>query len=207
MTTSSTTSEQILRSARQLVIAGGYSGFSYADIASEVGIRKASIHHHFPTKVDLVRSLVIRHREDTDEGMASLARNYSDPVERLRAYTGYWANCIGDATNTFCVCAQLASQIPALPPEIVVEVQAYFRALSTWIAAALASGEKQGILVLTGTAKSEAEFFMAAVHGAMLSARTYADAAVFELVTDRLVQNLLPSEQHRAARAKLKPVK
>jgi AcrR family transcriptional regulator len=37
--------------------AGGYSGFSYADIAEVVGIRKASIHHHFPSKVDLVRTL------------------------------------------------------------------------------------------------------------------------------------------------------
>ena len=28
----------------------GYSAFSYADLAAAVGIRKPSIHHHFPAK-------------------------------------------------------------------------------------------------------------------------------------------------------------
>ncbi|WP_436718796.1 hypothetical protein [Escherichia coli] len=27
-------------------------GFSYADLEKEIGIRKASIHHHFPRKTD-----------------------------------------------------------------------------------------------------------------------------------------------------------
>ncbi|WP_457154700.1 TetR/AcrR family transcriptional regulator, partial [Mesorhizobium sp. P5_C1] len=52
------TSDQILSSARNFIVSGGYNGFSYADIAEVVGIRKASIHHHFPSKVDLVRTLV-----------------------------------------------------------------------------------------------------------------------------------------------------
>ncbi|UMO89950.1 TetR/AcrR family transcriptional regulator [Pectobacterium sp. PL64] len=28
----------------------GYSSFSYADFATKIGISKASIHHHFPSK-------------------------------------------------------------------------------------------------------------------------------------------------------------
>lgn len=45
--------EQILTSAQRLVQQRGFNGFSYADIADEVGIRKASLHHYFPTKTDL----------------------------------------------------------------------------------------------------------------------------------------------------------
>jgi TetR/AcrR family transcriptional repressor of nem operon len=41
----SPTSDDILACARSLIVAGGYNGFSYADIADVVGIRKASIHH------------------------------------------------------------------------------------------------------------------------------------------------------------------
>ncbi|MDP2026901.1 TetR/AcrR family transcriptional regulator [Sulfuriferula sp.] len=36
----------------------GFNDFSYADIANEVGIRKASLHHHFPTKTDLGLALI-----------------------------------------------------------------------------------------------------------------------------------------------------
>jgi TetR/AcrR family transcriptional repressor of nem operon len=34
----------------------GYNGFTYADIAAELGIAKASLHHHFASKALLGRS-------------------------------------------------------------------------------------------------------------------------------------------------------
>ena len=52
------TRAELLIQAETLVRGRGYAGFSYADLAEAVGIRKASIHHHFPTKVDLGAALV-----------------------------------------------------------------------------------------------------------------------------------------------------
>ena len=99
------TSDEILRSARSLIVAGGYNGFSYADIAEVVGIRKASIHHHFPTKVDLVRTLLERYGAELDAGLEAFAAQFPDPMDQLQAYIGYWNSCIGDPTTAFCVCA------------------------------------------------------------------------------------------------------
>lgn len=31
----------------------GFNAFSYSDLANEIGIKKASIHYHFPSKMDL----------------------------------------------------------------------------------------------------------------------------------------------------------
>ena len=45
-----TTREQIVRVARNLIQSRSYLGFSFQDVANEVGIRKASLYHHFPTK-------------------------------------------------------------------------------------------------------------------------------------------------------------
>ncbi len=72
MSNLSSTADDILQCARTLIIAGGYNGFSYADVAEVVGIRKASIHHHFPSKVDLVRTLVAQYREEADAGIAAI---------------------------------------------------------------------------------------------------------------------------------------
>ena len=190
MSANSNTAQGIIRCARDLLIAGGYNGFSYADIADVVGIRKASIHHHFPTKAELVKSLLVIYREEADTGMAALARNHPEPVDQLSTYIGYWAACIGDSTATFCVCALLASQIPVLPAEIVSEVRSYFHALSAWLASALRKGAQDGSLVLNGTAEAEAELLMATVHGAMLSARTYGDASIFTAITHPLIERL-----------------
>jgi TetR/AcrR family transcriptional repressor of nem operon len=191
MTNHSNTYYEILDCARTLIIAGGYNGFSYADIAEFVGIRKASIHHHFPTKVDLVRTLVLRYREEAEAGMGEIERHCPAPEDQLRAYMGYWQSCIGDATKAYCVCALLATQIPVLPQEVVVEVRTHFRALSAWLRSVLERGSQQGSLKLSGDASAEAEAFMATVHGAMLSARAYGDPEMFGVITAPLIDRLL----------------
>ena len=184
------TSDQILASARNFIVSGGYNGFSYADIADVVGIRKASIHHHFPSKVDLVRTLVARHRERTEASMADLESKLPDPLALLQTYAGYWAKCIEDASIPFCVCALLASELPALPPEVAIEVRAYFRFLSSWLTKVMERGAQLGTFKFAGSAELEAETFMATVHGAMLSARAYGNPALFGTILTPTVQRL-----------------
>ncbi|MFL6636732.1 MAG: TetR/AcrR family transcriptional regulator [Massilia sp.] len=184
MNTSHSTADDILACARSLIVAGGYNGFSYADIAQVVGIRKPSIHHHFPSKADLVKTLVIRYREAAEEGIANLERAVPGPLDQLRAYIGYWKTCIGDASAPFCVCALLANELPVLPEEIALEIRAYFRFLSAWLTTVLERGAALGVVALTDTPRVEAEAFMATVHGAMLSARAYGDTAIFGTIMD-----------------------
>lgn len=190
MSNLTSTSDAILNCARNLIIAGGYNGFSYADIAGVVGIRKPSIHHHFPSKVDLVRTLVARYREEAQAGIAAMDRHVPDPLDQLRAYAGYWEACITDASASFCICALLASELPILPEAIALEVRAHFRGLSTWLAAVLEGGAQQGRLHFTGAATIEAEMFLATVHGAMLSARAYGDPQMFGAIVTPLIDRL-----------------
>jgi TetR/AcrR family transcriptional repressor of nem operon len=194
MSNLTTTSDDILACARSLIVAGGYNGFSYADIADVVGIRKASIHHHFPSKVDLVRTLVARYREEAEAGMANLELQVSDPLAQLRFYVWYWEACIADASAPFCVCALLASQLPVLPEEVGLEVRAHFRSLAAWLTSVLERGARHGQLQLTSPPRAAAEAFMATVHGAMLSARAYGDPKIFGAVTSPLLEQLVPGK-------------
>jgi TetR/AcrR family transcriptional repressor of nem operon len=187
----SNTSEDILTCARALIVAGGYNGFSYADIADVVGIRKASIHHHFPNKLDLVKTIVVQHRQATAEGIERLQQAIPDPLGMLRAYIDYWEKCIADLSAPFCVCALLAGELPILPAEVAVEVRGYFRFLSGWMASLLEQGVRQGTIRLTQSPEVEADVFMATVHGAMLSARAYGDAKVFGAITTTQLERLV----------------
>jgi TetR/AcrR family transcriptional regulator, transcriptional repressor for nem operon len=190
MVTAPSTAEAILRCARSSIIAAGYNGFSYADIAAVVGIRKASVHHHFPTKVDLVRTLVKQYRDEAEAGIADIERHVADPLDQLRSYTGYWESCIGNPETSYCLCALLATQIPVLPDEVVFEVRAYFRSLSAWLTSVLERGARQGSITLTDDARSEPEVLMAAVHGAMLSARAYGDPQAFATIVQPVLDRL-----------------
>lgn len=190
MTNASSTADDILACARTLILAGGYNGFSYADVSEVVGIRKPSIHHHFASKVDLVRTLVSRYRDEAEAGLAALERNIPDPREQLKSYVGYWETCIGDATAPFCICALLASELPILPEEVALEVRSHFRSLASWLNSVMERGKRKGQLKLSGSARVEAEGFMATIHGAMLSARAYGDPKMFGVITAPLLERL-----------------
>lgn len=190
MTNVSSTADDILACARTLIIAGGYNGFSYADVADVVGIRKPSIHHHFASKVDLVRTLVSRYRAEAEAGLSALERNVADPRDQLKGYVGYWEACINDVTAPFCVCALLACEQPILPEEVALEVRAHFRSLASWLTSVMERGKRKGQLHLSSAAKIEAEGFMATIHGAMLSARAYGDPKMFGVITAPLLDRL-----------------
>ncbi|MDP9734879.1 UNVERIFIED_ORG: TetR/AcrR family transcriptional repressor of nem operon [Rhizobium sp. SORGH_AS260] len=196
MSNLSTTSDDILASTRNLLISGGYNSFSYADISEIVGIRKASIHHHFPSKVDLVRELVKRYREDGQASVAVLEQKVPNALDILKTYANHWAACIEDASRPYCVCAMLASELPSLPTEVATEVTNFFRFISSWLTSVMERGSKHGELSLTSAPHVEAETFLATVYGAMLSARAYGKPEVFSTILEPALNRLMPTVSH-----------
>lgn len=190
MSNLSSTADEILACARALIIRNGYNGFSYADIAAVVGIRKASIHHHFPSKVDLVRTLVFNYREEARAGFAYLEQASADPYAQLAAYIGYWQTCLADENADFCVCALLAAEMPSLPEVVAAEVRLHFKSLSEWLVSAFERGAASGTMRLSAPPQVEAEAFMATVHGGMVSARAYGDTKLFSSITTLTLQRL-----------------
>lgn len=193
-----TTQQKLIDSARHLIQTRGYNGFSYADVAEEVQVRKASIHHHFPAKSDLARAVVEQSRALIVEQTRSLGGGAFDPQEQLRMYTGYWEKCIADASAPFCVAGMLASELPTLPADLASDVQAHFRDLSNWLEIVLTQGAQMGSFELQGSARQEAESFMAMVYGAMLAARAYNDPKVFGEIVATGLNRLTPSKRRKA---------
>ncbi|HEX7686521.1 MAG TPA: TetR/AcrR family transcriptional regulator [Burkholderiaceae bacterium] len=184
---------EIVACAQALLASGGYHGFSYADISDAVGITKASIHHHFPSKAELVRTVVRQYRESARAGLAGLEERFDDPLAQLRAYTGYWASCLRERASAFCICVMLASELPAIPTEVAQEVRGHFSDLATWLASVLERGAAGRTLRLRDEPRAEAMALMAAVHGAMLSARALGDPEVFARTVEPALQRLRPA--------------
>jgi TetR/AcrR family transcriptional repressor of nem operon len=188
---SNDTAERIMHVAHRLIVERGFSAFSYADIAEAIEIRKASIHHHFPTKTALVVAVLQRHRSRMQEAHAGLDEHVSSPVDRLKKYMDYWEACIRNMTEPFCIAALLGAELPSLPVEVQAEVGKHFISLRQWIAKTLKDGVKQKTIKLQATTDVEAEMLMAAVHGGMISARVNGSSAIFKQVTTNAIQRLL----------------
>jgi TetR/AcrR family transcriptional repressor of nem operon len=191
MTASDTTGTRIMDEARALIMKRGYNGFSYADIAASVGIRKASIHHHFPAKSDLAIAVVDHSRAIIRAQVERLEEGDLDAAEQLRAYAGYWERCIIDDSAPFCVAAMLAAELPSLPENLATAVSAHFAELKGWLARVLLLGQQQGSVSLSGAVADEADAFMSAVYGAMLSARAFADPRRYAMIVDTLLSRMV----------------
>jgi TetR/AcrR family transcriptional repressor of nem operon len=202
MKSKTSTSEKILDVAQSLIVAGGYNGFSYADISAAIGIRKASIHHHFPTKAELVAVLVDRYRRQAEAGLKSLREQFSSPSEQLQSYSEFWQTCIRDASQSFCVCAILAGEMQMLPEEVASRVRAHFDNLAKWLTSVLQAGVEQDVFRLNKRPADEAQMLMASVHGAMLSARAFGDPALFGTIISAQIAKLLAPERSRTAGAR-----
>jgi len=55
--------DAILKAAEARIRRNGFHGFSFRDLAEDVGIKSASVHYYFPTKADLGVSLMRNYQE------------------------------------------------------------------------------------------------------------------------------------------------
>ena len=188
------TAIRIRETAHDLIAERGYFGFSYADIAEAVGIRKASIHHHFPSKVDLVVATLKEYRTKLVEAAGGLDHNVADPLQRMKLYVQYWAECVRSNNRPICIAALLSAELPALPEEIQVEVQLHFKYLVSWVKATLKEGASRGNIRLEHSAEVEAQSFVALMHGAMISARALGSPDIFNSITKAGLERLRPSK-------------
>jgi TetR/AcrR family transcriptional repressor of nem operon len=184
------TRDRVLDVAQKLIQARGFSAFSFADIASEVGIRKASIHHHFPTKADLAITLMTRYRDTFCAALDEIERDHATVNARLDAYQRLFSSVLRD-DNRLCMCGMLAADFQTLPPALRIEVRAFFDDNERWLAKILAAGKRRGETAFRGSAITQARVVLSSLEGAMLVARTYGDVARFTAVARRVLADAL----------------
>lgn len=180
------TAERVLDVAQELAQSRGYNAFSYADLAEALGIRKASIHHHFPSKGDLARALVARYRRQAAALLAQIDAEHDDPVRKLERYVALDEELLADGTR-ICLCGMFASDVLTLPDETRTEVNGFFADHETWLAGVLCDGQAQGRLRFAGSPDAEAQLIVATLQGAMLVARSRRDPAHLGRIAGRMV--------------------
>jgi TetR/AcrR family transcriptional repressor of nem operon len=183
------TAQQILDVAQDLVRCRGYSAFSYADISKQVGIRKASIHYHFPSKGELGQTLVNHYRTTFQQKLRAIERTEADPRQQLQQFVELYRS--GLSNCQMCLCSMLSAEIEVLPDSVQAEVRGFLAEVQTWLQAVLGAGAAAGCLQLRFSPEVEASLLLATVQGAQLMARTAMDSeATFDGITNPLLTSL-----------------
>jgi TetR/AcrR family transcriptional repressor of nem operon len=187
---SSSSKEAILAAARRTAQAHGYSGLNFRDLAEEVGIKAASIYHHFPSKADLGAAVARRYWEDTAADLESMLAATSDPVRCLHQYPDIFRKSL-ESDNRMCLCSFMAVEYDDLPEAVKKEVQTFADVNVAWLSKVLSAAA----VVDSGESEQRARAIFAAVAGAQLMARSRSDISLFDsLIESYRVAGLLPAQ-------------
>lgn len=194
----SDTRTRALDVAERLVQSRGFNGFSYADIAAEVGVSTASLHYHFAGKSELGAALIARYAARFKDELADIDARLADARARLEAYASIYAELL--QKGRFCLCGMLAAEYETLPMPMRVAVIDFFDHNEVWLTSVLEFGEEQGELRLNGLPVDVARMIMSGLEGAMLVTRPYGEVARFKIAAAQLLMSLtgaIPANSQR----------
>jgi TetR/AcrR family transcriptional repressor of nem operon len=134
---------RLLNEAEVLIRTRGYAAFSYADLATSIGIRKASIHHYFPTKEALVTVLVEEYIARFVATLERLTREHANAGDRVRAYGQLFLD--GFERGLLPLCGALSAELSALPDTLRPTVHDFFQLHLDWLEGLLIDGVRQGV--------------------------------------------------------------
>lgn len=162
------TKESILNCAANLMQERGYHGWSYNDIAQQVGLKKATLHYYFPKKELLVKELIQNYRKNTMR-LLHASKDLS-PQEQLLAVIDLFASVLDDP-NLFCLCGMLAADYPTLSKELVEELTHYFNDFEKHIQTIFEKGEKESLWTCHQSSLFEARSLISTFEGMLLMSR------------------------------------
>ncbi len=158
-------SNAIMDSAEVRIRKGGFNGFSFRDIAEDVGIKSSSVHYHFPTKENLAAAVIRRYKDDVVDHIDEMFLNERDPV---RLWTTAFRTTIHSA-GKMCPCSVMGATALDLPEEVAVAVKEFFKMV-------------HDKMVEQGLTPEGADLLLATITGAQIVATAMRDIDIFDRV-------------------------
>ena len=186
------TRSRILDAGERLVQVRGFNGFSYADVAAELDLTKASLHYHFPSKAELGEALIARYAERFAQALAAIDANVTHAPAKLDAYASLYTEV--RRQERMCLCGMLAAEYQTLPSPIRDAVVAFLDDNEAWLALVLEQGREDGCLRFSNTPADTARSIVSGLEGAMLVARPYRAIERFETAAAQLLGSLAGAE-------------
>jgi TetR/AcrR family transcriptional repressor of nem operon len=164
------TSARIVDLVEGLIMERGFNAISYRDVSDAIGIRKASVHYHFPSKADLGAAVIRRYVAKLDAvtvPAASLGK--SDIAPAFEAFLAMFAEVARQ--KRVCLGGVLGAEYETLPEPMKTEVRVFYAKAEDWLAEVLQSGLERGVFAFDACAQEIAAAMIAMLEGALIIAR------------------------------------
>ena len=183
------TKTALLDSAEDAARRRGYDGFSYGDLAKQVGIRKASIHHHFPTKADLALAILERYSATVLAQLAEIKAEHDTAAAQLDAYLQVYRDALKGG-EMVCLCVSFSAGRDSLAPPILAQLMKFHEQSLLWLKAVFDLASTDATIAQPGRPIAEAAACLALVEGAQLMARAAATTELYDMALTTLKARL-----------------
>jgi TetR/AcrR family transcriptional repressor of nem operon len=163
--------DAIIDAAERRIRLGGFNGFSFREIAADVGVKSSSVHYHFATKEKLAAAVIHRYTDEVAELTEKELATGADPVKVwTRAFRGTL-----HSEERMCPATVLGAGSLDLPREVATEVKRFFKMCL----------DK---LVAGGLSSNGAAELLSTITGALVVANALDDRTAYDRATKELVR-------------------
>jgi TetR/AcrR family transcriptional repressor of nem operon len=182
------TATRVLDVAERMLQVQGYNGFSYGDVAEELGITRAALHYHFKGKAELGEALIGRYADRFIAALAEIDATEADAATKLAGYADLYTAVL--ERQRMCLCGMLAAEYETLPGAMRHRVTDFFALNTAWLQRVLEQGRVEGSLAFPGSVEDVAAMVLGGLEGALLLCRMGGDVQRFRAAADRLLGGL-----------------
>ncbi|MEX0317813.1 MAG: TetR/AcrR family transcriptional regulator [Ruegeria sp.] len=176
------TKTALMDAAEQEVRQKGADGFSYKDLSEKIGIRKASIHYHFPNKTDLLTAIMARYAEKTLNAVEEFSASHDLAGPQLIEFVTLYRNALQDC-SALCLCVAYTVSQDALDTKTTSEIDRFRTRLLGWLTQVFDAGKRDGSINDVGDPSFEAAAALALVEGAQITARIGGQISLYDAAT------------------------
>ncbi len=182
------TKTAILDSAQDLIQRLGANAMSYDDISKAVGIRKASIHYHFPSKENLIEALLERYNETFLKIVDGLFAGKDSEDKKLLKYMGLFEGTLREGDHDkACLCGMLGAELSSFGSVTAERIRYFYNENEKRLANLLDNGKKKGVFKFKGSSKKLAPVIFSFLEGALLTARAEGGVKKFQTVKEQMM--------------------
>lgn len=183
------TRTKILDVAEELIQSVGVNAMSYKHISDAVGIRKASIHHHFSKKDDLVNELLNRCQSSYGANYTSIVEGQGTAPEKLRGLAQVFKDGLGH--EKLCLVGSISTDKNTLQDSSCRILEETIEKTVGIFSNVFEQGREEESLTFEGTSSDAAFAFLTFLVGTQIVARAHGGEEMFEKASEVIVKALL----------------
>lgn len=175
--------------AQELIQRLGINAMSYKDISDAIGIRRASIHHYFPTKDDLLEALLSRYNDYFLRLVDNITASADSPELKLRRYCGLFEATLSSGNqDKACLYGMIGAELAAQAHPSAKRVHMFYKDNEDRLAKILGEGRESGAFRFAGNVQSMAALIFSLLEGGILIVRIGDGVQQYRAIIDQLMQ-------------------